>query len=63
MDTKRRKEPGGWAEREGEGFLQSSQPRKTRLEAAPARRRLPTRFLLCEDDGDEEEVDLRQDSK
>jgi len=62
MDKKRRKEPKWWAEREGEGILQRSQPRQARIEAAPTRRRLPARFLLCEDDGDEEEADLRQNS-
>ena len=63
MDKKRRKEPSWWFEREGEGILQRGEPRKARLEAAPTRRRLPARFLLCEDDGDEEEVDFIQDSK
>jgi len=62
MDKKRRQESEGWPEREGEGFLQRGKPRQARIEAAPTRRRLPARFLLCEDDGDEEEVDLRQNS-
>jgi len=63
MAKSRRKESQGWFEREGQGILQRSQPRKTRLEAAPTRRRLPARFILCEDDGDEEEADFREDSK
>ena len=63
MDKKRRKESSGWSEREGEGVLQRSQPRKARFEAAPTRRRLPARFFLREDDGDEEEADISQDSK
>jgi hypothetical protein len=46
MDKKRRQEPQGWSEREGEGFLQRSQSRKARIESAAARRRFKT---LAED--------------
>ena len=63
MDKKRRKEQKRWIEREGEGVLQRSQPRKTRFETATATRRLPTRFFLCEDDGHEEEANISEDSQ
>jgi len=57
MDKKRRKEPGGWFEREGEGVLQRSQPRKARLEATSTqsqkrKRRWQEEVFLREDDGD-----------
>jgi hypothetical protein len=63
MDKKRRKEPQWWAEREGEGIVQRSQPRKTRFESASTRRWVAQSFLLCKDDGDEEEADIRKDSE
>ena len=63
MDKIRRQSKIGWTEREGEGFLQRGEPRKTRLEAAPTRRRLPARFFLREDVGDEEEADFSEDGK
>ena len=63
MDKKRRKEQKRWFEREGEGVVQRSQPRQTRFETTTATRRLPARFFLCEDDGDEEEVDISEDSQ
>ena len=63
MDKKRRQKPQRWTEREGEGVLQRSQPRQTRFESATATRRLPARFFLREDDGDEEEVDFSEDSQ
>jgi hypothetical protein len=63
MDKIRRQSKIGWAEREGEGFLQRSEPRKTRLEAAPTRRRLPARFFLREDDWAKEEADFSEDGK
>jgi hypothetical protein len=63
MDKKRRKEQKRWIEREGEGILQRSQPRQTRFETTAATRRLPARFFLREDDGDEEEVDFSEDSQ
>ena len=60
--AKSRREKSQWGlEREGEGFLQRGQSRKARIEATTARRRLPPRFLLREDDGYEEEVNLRED--
>ena len=63
MDKKRRKEPEGWAEREGESFVQRSQPRKARFESASTRRRFAQGFILCKDDGDEEEADISKDSE
>ena len=63
MDKKRRKEPQWWAEREGEGIVQRSQPRKTRFESSATRRWVAQGLLLREDDGDEEEADISQDSK
>jgi hypothetical protein len=63
MDKKRRKEPEGWAEREGEGFLQRSQSRKARLESSAARRRFTQKFILREDDGDEEEINFSKNRK
>ena len=63
MDKKRRKEPKWGSEREGEGFVQRSQPRKARIESAPTRRRLPARFFLREDDGHEEETNFSEDSQ
>jgi hypothetical protein len=63
MDKKRRKEPEGWAEREGEGFLQRSQSRKARLESSAARRRITQKFILREDDGDEEEINFSKNRK
>jgi hypothetical protein len=61
MDKKRRKEPQGWSEREGEGFLQRSQSRKARLESAATRGWLKERQLLRENDGYEEEADFQED--
>lgn len=63
MDKKRRQKPQRWFEREGEGVLQRSQPRQTRFETATTTRRLPARFFLREDDGDEEEIDFSEDSQ
>jgi len=63
MDKIRRQSKIGWVEREGEGFLQRGEPRKTRLEAAPTRRRLPARFFLREDDWAKEEADFSEDGK
>ena len=63
MDKKRRKESSGWSEREGEGVLQRSQPRKARFESAATRRWIAQDFILRKDDGDEEEADFRKDSK
>jgi len=61
MDKKRRKEPQWWAEREGEGIVQRSQPRKARFESSATRRRFAQGLLLREDDGYEEEADISQD--
>ena len=58
MAKSRRKEFQRWSEREGEGFVQRSQPRQARTEATPTRGRLPARFFLRKDDGDEAEADL-----
>ena len=63
MDKKRRQKPQRWFEREGEGVLQRSQPRQTRFETTAATRRLPARFFLREDDGDEEEINFSEDSQ
>jgi len=57
MDKKRRQEREGWSEREGEGFLQRSQPRKARIEATRSasenrKRRWQEEVFLREDDGD-----------
>jgi hypothetical protein len=57
MDKSRRQEPKGWAEREGEGFLQRSKPRKARLEATSTqsekrKRRWQEEVFLRENDGD-----------
>jgi hypothetical protein len=57
MDKKRRKEPSGWFEREGEGFVQRSQPRKARIEATRSssenrKRRWQEEVFLRENDGD-----------
>ena len=57
MDKKRRQSKERWFEREGEGVLQRSQPRKTRFEApcSPSKnrkRRWQEEVFLCEDDGD-----------
>jgi len=57
MDKKRRKEPKGWPEREGEGFVQRSQPRKARFEATRSasenrKRRWQEEVFLRENDGD-----------
>ena len=57
MDKKRRKEPQWWAEREGEGIVQRSEPRKARLEATSTqsekrKRRWQEEVFLREDDGD-----------
>jgi hypothetical protein len=57
MDKKRRQESEGWPEREGEGFLQRSQPRKARIEATRSasenrKRRWQEEVFLREDDGD-----------
>ena len=61
--TERRKEPERRAEREGAGFLQRSQSRKARIESSAARRRFTQRFILREDDGDEEEINFRENRK
>ena len=61
MDKKRRKESQGWSEREGEGFLQRSESRKARLEAAATRGWLKERQLLRQNVWDEEEADLQED--
>ena len=61
MDKKRRKEPQGWPEREGEGFLQRGQSRKARLESAATRGWLKERQLLRQNVWDEEEADLQED--
>jgi hypothetical protein len=61
MDKKRRKEPQGWSEREGEGFLQRSQSRKARLESAATRGWLKERQLLRQNVWDEEEADIQED--
>jgi hypothetical protein len=63
MDKKRRKEPKWGSERKGEGILQRSQPRKARFESATTRRWIAQGFILREDDGYEEEADIRQDSE
>jgi hypothetical protein len=63
MDKKRRKEPQWWAEREGEGVLQRSQPRKARFESASTRRWIAQDFILREDERDEEEADIRKNSE
>jgi hypothetical protein len=57
MDKKRRKERGGWAEREGEGVVQRGQPRKARLEtpgtqSEKRKRRWQEEIFLREDDWD-----------
>jgi hypothetical protein len=63
MDKKRRKEPKWGSERKGEGILQRSQPRKARFESAATRRWIAQGFILREDDGYEEEADIRKDSE
>ena len=63
MDKKRRKKPGGWSERKGEGILQRSQPRKARFESATTRGWIAQGFILREDEWDEEEADISKDSK
>jgi len=63
MDTIRRKSKERWSEREGEGFLQRSQSRKARLEAAATRRWLKERQLLRKNVWDEEEADFQEDGE
>jgi len=63
MAKERRKEPSWWSEREGEGFLQRSQSRKARLEAATARRRPSERQLLRAYERYEEEADFEEDGE
>jgi hypothetical protein len=48
----------GRLERQGSGLRESA---RHEFETAPARRRLPARLFLCEDEWHEKEADLRKD--
>jgi len=48
----------GRLERQRSGLRESA---RHEFETAPARRRLPARLFLCEDEWNEKEADLRQD--
>ena len=50
----------GWLERKGSGLRESA---RHEFETAPARRRLPARLFLCEDEWNEKEVDQRKDGQ
>jgi len=63
MATQRGEVREGWLERQGTGFLQRGQPRKTRIETSSTRGRLTARLFLCKDDWYEEKVDQRKDGK
>jgi len=60
MDSQRRQEPRGWLERQGTGLRESA---RHEFETAPARRRLPARLFLCEDEWHEKEANQREDGE
>jgi hypothetical protein len=60
MAEERREEPRGRFERQRASLCQSA---RYEFETSPARRRLPARLFLCEDEWNEKEVDEREDGK
>jgi hypothetical protein len=60
MAEKRGEESQGWLECQGASL---SQKARYELETSPARRRLPARLFLCEDERHEKEVNKRKDGK
>jgi hypothetical protein len=60
MAEERRKEPEGWLKRQRSSLCKSA---RYEFETAPARRRLPARLFLCEDEWNEKEINFREDGK
>jgi hypothetical protein len=57
MAEERRQIGEGWLKCQGSGLREKA---RHEFETAPARRRLPARLFLCEDDWDEKEADERE---
>ena len=60
MAEERGQEPQGRLERQGSGLRESA---RHEFETAPARRRLPARLFLCEDEWNEKEAHQCKDSQ
>jgi hypothetical protein len=60
MAEKRRQKSEWWSEREGSSLREK---RRAQLETAATRRRIEKRFLLRQDDWDEEKAHFRENGK